>query len=137
MPRHIGTCFRFYMQMRVEKKTKHLPIEFIVTSHNSACIDKILCFLLSMLIWPKILLILHPSVWNLTTHITIQYIVESIPHGLIVVESVEKKEKRKWAKRKDVLCFVSLFYHCTALLFPVAKVLRCHSNHAESRKVPK
>ena len=90
-----------------------------------------------MLIWPKILLILHPSVWNLTTHITIQYIVESIPHGLIVVESVEKKEKRKRAKRKDVLCFVSLFYHCTALLFPVAKVLRCHSNHAESRKVPK
>ena len=30
----IGTCFRFYMQMRVEKK-KHLHIEFIVTSHNS------------------------------------------------------------------------------------------------------
>ena len=22
MPRHIGTCFRFYTQMRVEKKTK-------------------------------------------------------------------------------------------------------------------
>ena len=35
MPRHIGTCFRFYTQMRVEKKTKHLPIKFIVTSHNS------------------------------------------------------------------------------------------------------
>ena len=35
MPRHIGTCFRFYMQMRVEKKTKHLPIKSIVTSHNS------------------------------------------------------------------------------------------------------
>ena len=35
MPRHIGTCFRFYTQMRVEKKTKHLPIESIVTSHNS------------------------------------------------------------------------------------------------------
>ena len=30
----IGTCFRFYKQMRVEKK-KHLDIEFIVTSHNS------------------------------------------------------------------------------------------------------
>ena len=35
MPRHIGTCFRFYTQMRVEKKKKHLPIKFIVTSHNS------------------------------------------------------------------------------------------------------
>ena len=35
MPRHIGTCFRFYTQMRVEKKPKHLHIEFIVTSHNS------------------------------------------------------------------------------------------------------
>ena len=35
MPRHIGTCFRFYTQMRVEKKTKHLHIEFVVTSHNS------------------------------------------------------------------------------------------------------
>ena len=35
MPRHIGTCFRFYTQMRVEKKPKHLPIKFIVTSHNS------------------------------------------------------------------------------------------------------
>ena len=69
-----------------------------------------------MLIWPKILLTLHPSVWNLGTHITKQYIVESIPHGLIVVESVEKKEKRKRAKRKDVLCFVSLFYHCTAFI---------------------
>ena len=33
---YIGTCFRFYTQMRVEKKTKHLHIEFIVTSHNSA-----------------------------------------------------------------------------------------------------
>ena len=32
---YIGTCFRFYMQMRVEKKTKHLHIEYIVTSHNS------------------------------------------------------------------------------------------------------
>ena len=31
----IGTCFRFYTQMRVEKK-KPLHIEFIVTSHNSA-----------------------------------------------------------------------------------------------------
>ena len=35
MPRHIGTCFRLYMQMRVEKTTKHLHIEFIVTSHIS------------------------------------------------------------------------------------------------------
>ena len=35
MPRYIGTCFRFYTQMRVQKKTKHLHIEFIVTSHNS------------------------------------------------------------------------------------------------------
>ena len=35
MPRYIGTCFRFYTQMRVEKKTKLLHIEFIVTSHNS------------------------------------------------------------------------------------------------------
>ena len=35
----IGTCFRFYTQMRVEKKTKHLHIEFIVTSHNSVGID--------------------------------------------------------------------------------------------------
>ena len=33
---NIGTCFRFYTQMRVQKKTKHLHIEFIVTSHNSA-----------------------------------------------------------------------------------------------------
>ena len=24
--------------MQVEKKTKHLPIEFIVTSHNSVCL---------------------------------------------------------------------------------------------------
>ena len=32
---YIGTCFRFYTQMRVQKKTKHLHIEFIVTSHNS------------------------------------------------------------------------------------------------------
>ena len=32
---YIGTCFRFYTQMRVENKTKHLHIEFIVTSHNS------------------------------------------------------------------------------------------------------
>ena len=31
---YIGTCFRFYTQMRVQKK-KHLHIEFIVTSHNS------------------------------------------------------------------------------------------------------
>ena len=35
----IGTCFRFYTEMRVEKKTKHLHIEFIVTSHNSANIQ--------------------------------------------------------------------------------------------------
>ena len=33
---YIGTCFRFYTQMRVQKKTKHLHVEFIVTSHNSA-----------------------------------------------------------------------------------------------------
>ena len=32
---YIGTCFRFYTQMRVQTKTKHLHIEFIVTSHNS------------------------------------------------------------------------------------------------------
>ena len=31
----IGTYFRFYMQIPVEKNTKHLHIEFIVTSHNS------------------------------------------------------------------------------------------------------
>ena len=39
MPRHIGTCFRLYTQMRVEKKTKHLPIVSIVTSHNSEPTD--------------------------------------------------------------------------------------------------
>ena len=33
---YIGTCFRFYTQMRVEKNPKHLHIEFIVNSHNSA-----------------------------------------------------------------------------------------------------
>ena len=32
---YIGTCFRFYMQMQLQKKAKHLHIEFIVTSHNS------------------------------------------------------------------------------------------------------
>ena len=32
---NIGTFIRFYMQMRVEKKTKLLSIEFIGTSHNS------------------------------------------------------------------------------------------------------
>ena len=32
---YIGTCFRFYTQMRVQKNPKHLHIEFIVTSHNS------------------------------------------------------------------------------------------------------
>ena len=37
----IGTCFRFYTQMRVEKKTKHLHIEFIVTSHNSGGLTKL------------------------------------------------------------------------------------------------
>ena len=31
----VGTCFRFYTQMWLENKTKHLHIEFIVTSHNS------------------------------------------------------------------------------------------------------
>ena len=40
MPRHIGTCFRFYTQMRVGKKTKHLPIKFIVTSHNSVVLER-------------------------------------------------------------------------------------------------
>ena len=35
MPIYIGTCFRFYKQMRVEKNPKHLHIESIVTSHNS------------------------------------------------------------------------------------------------------
>ena len=48
MPRHIGTCFRFYTKMLNIwalaldfickcgwKKTKHLQIEFIVNSHNS------------------------------------------------------------------------------------------------------
>ena len=38
MPRHMGTCFRFYKQMRVEKNPKHLPIKFIVTSYNSVVI---------------------------------------------------------------------------------------------------
>ena len=33
---YIGTCFRFYTQMRVQKKRKHLHLEFIVISHNSA-----------------------------------------------------------------------------------------------------
>ena len=33
----IGTCFRFYTQIRVQKKKKHLHIKFIVTSHNSVC----------------------------------------------------------------------------------------------------
>ena len=32
---YVGTCFRFYTQMRVQKNHKHLHIEFIVTSHNS------------------------------------------------------------------------------------------------------
>ena len=32
---NIGTFIRFYMQMRVEKQTKLLPIESIVASHNS------------------------------------------------------------------------------------------------------
>ena len=36
---YIGTCFRFYTQMRVPKKKKHLHIEFIVTSHNSVCMN--------------------------------------------------------------------------------------------------
>ena len=36
MPCAKGTCFRLYTQMRVQKKPKHLRIEFIVTSHNSA-----------------------------------------------------------------------------------------------------
>ena len=46
---YIGTCFRFYTQMRVQKKTKHLHIEFIVTSHNSVDFKekKPKCFLFS------------------------------------------------------------------------------------------
>ena len=43
----IGTCFRFYAQMRVEKKTKLLPIKLktvytTVHSNNSACYMKLL-----------------------------------------------------------------------------------------------
>ena len=41
MPRYIGTCFRFYTQMRVEKKPKHLHIESTVTSHNSAVLSRL------------------------------------------------------------------------------------------------
>ena len=36
---YVGTCFRFYTQMRVQKNPKHLHIEFIVTSHNSAAMN--------------------------------------------------------------------------------------------------
>ena len=43
---YIGTCFRFYTQMRVQKKTKHLHIEFIVTSHNSEVSNNFLQFVL-------------------------------------------------------------------------------------------
>ena len=32
---NIGTFIRFYIQMRVEKNTKHLPIDSIGHSHNS------------------------------------------------------------------------------------------------------
>ena len=32
---NIGTFIRFYIQMRVQKKTKHLPIDSIGHSHNS------------------------------------------------------------------------------------------------------
>ena len=42
----IGTCFRFYAQMRVEKKTKHLHIKFIVNSHNSV-VDKVMIILMN------------------------------------------------------------------------------------------
>ena len=33
---NIGTFIKFYIQMRVEKKTKKLPIDSIGHSHNSA-----------------------------------------------------------------------------------------------------
>ena len=46
----IGTCFRFYTQMRVQKKTKHLHIEFIVTSHNSEVSNNFLQFVLVTLL---------------------------------------------------------------------------------------
>ena len=36
---YIGTCFKFYNQMRVQKKPKHLHIEYIVTLHNSVYMD--------------------------------------------------------------------------------------------------
>ena len=32
---YIGTCFRFYTQMWVQKTNKAFEIEFIVISHNS------------------------------------------------------------------------------------------------------
>ena len=32
---NIGTFIRFYIQMRVEKNPKHLPIDSIGHSHNS------------------------------------------------------------------------------------------------------
>ena len=37
----IGTCFRFYTEMWVDEKAKHLHIEFIVTSHNSVTFLKL------------------------------------------------------------------------------------------------
>ena len=39
---YTDTCFRFYTQMGVQKKTKHLHIEFIVTSHNSGCLPPLI-----------------------------------------------------------------------------------------------
>ena len=41
---------KFYTQMRVEKKTKHLHIEFIVTSHNSEVSNNFLQFVLVTLL---------------------------------------------------------------------------------------
>ena len=35
---NIGTCFRSYMQMRVEKTPELLQIEFIFSSHNSVAV---------------------------------------------------------------------------------------------------
>ena len=34
MPRHIGTCFRFYTQMRVEKKNKAFAYRVPIGDYN-------------------------------------------------------------------------------------------------------
>ena len=39
---NIGTLIRFYMQMRVEQKTKHLPIDSIGHSQNSVFLLRLL-----------------------------------------------------------------------------------------------